>query len=243
MNRTIARITMRQLLGRRRTLLLAALGVLMVLVAAIHALGGDATDAAEWTTQLLATFGITTLLPIVALIIGTGAFGAEIDDGTIVHVLAKPVARWRIVATKLLVATVLTALLTSVPIAIAAVIAGGDRGPELALAFGVGDMLGSLVYCALFVAVGLVTSRAFIVGLIYVLVWEGFLAALFAGTRTFSVRQQAFAVADAITGVADVVGETLAPTTALVVAALAVAVAVFIAVRRLGAFEIRGETA
>jgi ABC-2 type transport system permease protein len=242
MNRTIAFITMRQLLGRRRTLLLAGLGGLLLLVAGLHALG-DATDSFEWTTQLLATFGITTLLPLVALIIGSGAFGAEIDDGTIVHLLAKPVARWRIVVTKVVVATMLTALLTAVPIAIAAFIAGGARGASLALAFVVADLLGSVVYCALFLAAGLVTSRAFIVGLIYVLVWEGFLAALFAGTRTFSVRQQALGVADAITSVEGVNGETLAPTTALIVAALAVALALIVAIRRLGAFEIRGETA
>ena len=243
MNRTIGIITVRQLLGRRRTLLLAGLGALMVLVAVIHALGDDPADPAEWTTQLLSTFGLATLLPLVALIIGTGAFGAEIDDGTIVHVLAKPIARWRIVGTKLIVAALLTSVLTVVPIVVAATVAGGDRGLTLALAFGAGGILGSLVYCALFVAAGLVTSRAFIVGLIYVLVWEGFLAGLFAGTRTFSVRQQALAMADAIADVSGVLGEMLATPTALVVAALAVAAAVIVAVRRLSAFEIRGETA
>jgi ABC-2 type transport system permease protein len=242
MNRTIAVLTMRQLLGRRRTLLLAALGALMLVVAIIHRLGGDTSDAAEWTIQLLATFGITTLLPLVALIIGTGAFGAEVDDGTIVHLLAKPVPRWQIVLTKAIVAAVLTGLLTAIPIAAAALMAGGERGGSLAVAFVVGDLLGSLVYTALFLAAGLVTSRAFIVGLIYVLVWEGFLAALFAGTKTFSVRQQALSVADSFTSVQDVLGETLALPTALVVAALAVVVAMVIAVRRLGAFEIRGET-
>jgi ABC-2 type transport system permease protein len=243
MNRTIAILTMRQLLGRRRTLLLAGLGGLMLLVAVVHGLSGETADATEWTTQLLATFGITTLLPLVALIIGTGAFGAEIDDGTIIHLLAKPVARWRIVVTKVVVATVLTALLTSLPIAVAALIAGGERGPSLAIAFGAADLLGSVVYCALFLAAGLVTSRAFIVGLIYVLVWEGFLAALFAGTKTFSVRQGALAIADSIGDVGDVLGDTLEPSTALIVAALAVAAALVIAVRRVSAFEIRGETA
>ena len=242
MNRTIASITLRQLLGRRRTLLLAGLGALMLLVAVIHVLGDEPVDAGEWTTQLLATFGITTLLPLVALIIGTGAFGAEIDDGTIVHVLAKPIARWRIVGTKLAVAGLLTSSLTAVPIVLAALIAGGDRGPTLALAFGAGGVLGSVVYSALFVAAGLVASRAFIVGLIYVLVWEGFLAGLFAGTRTFSVRHQALAVADAIGDVAGVLGQMLEPTSALVVAALAVIAAVAVAIRRLSAFEIRGET-
>jgi ABC-2 type transport system permease protein len=242
MNRTIAILTLRQLLGRRRTLLLAGLGALLVLVAILRRLGG-AGDETEWTTQLLATFGITTLLPLVALIIGTSAFGAEIDDGTIVHLLAKPVPRWTIVLTKLLIAWALTAVLATVPIGLAGLVAGGEDGPTLALAFGAAAGLGSLVYCALFLAAGLVTSRAFILGLIYVLVWEGFLASLFAGTQTFSVRQYAFAVADAIAGVADTLGTTLALSTALVVAGLIVVAAVTIAIGRVRGFEIRGETA
>lgn len=243
MNRTIAWLTLRQLLGRRRTLLLAGLGALLVLVAILRRLGGDAGDEPEWTTQLLATFGITTLLPLVALIIGTGAFGAEIDDGTIVHLFAKPVRRSAIVLTKLLVAWLLTVVLSTIPIGIAGLLAGGDHGPTLALAFTAGAVLGSLVYSALFLAAGLVTSRAFVVGLIYVLVWEGFLAGLFAGTQTFSVRQYAFAVADAIAGVADTLGTTLALSTALLVAGLIIVASVMIAVSRARGFEIRGETA
>jgi ABC-2 type transport system permease protein len=243
MNRTIAWLTLRQLLGRRRTLLLAGLGALLVLVAILRRFGGETGDEAEWTTQLLATFGITTLLPLVALIIGTGAFGAEIDDGTIIHLLAKPVPRSTIVLTKLLITWVLTAVLATVPIGIAGLVAGGDDGPTLALAFGAAAVLGSLVYSALFLAAGLVTSRAFILGLIYVLVWEGFLAGLFAGTQTFSIRQYAFAVADAIAGVADTLGTTLALSTALLVAALMVVAAVTIAIGRVRGFEIRGETA
>ena len=243
MNRTIANLTLRQLVGRRRTLLLAGLGALLVLVAVLRRLGGEAGDQSEWTTQLLATFGITTLLPLVALIIGTGAFGAEIDDGTIVHLLAKPVARWRVVLVKLAIAWLLTVLLTTIPIAIAGIVAGADDGPTLALGFAVAGVFGSLVYSALFLAAGLVTSRAFILGLIYVLVWEGFLASLFAGTQTFSVRQHALAVADAIAGVADTLGRTLTLSTAVVVAGLIVALAAAVAVRRLQGFEIRGDTA
>ena len=243
MNRTIAALTMRQLIGRRRTLLLTGLGALLVLVAVLRRFGGEAGDEFAWTTQLLGTFGITTLLPLVALIIGTGAFGAEIDDGTIVHLLAKPVPRWRIVLVKLAIAWLLTTLLTTIPIGIAALVAGGENGPDLALGFGAAGVLGGLAYCALFLAAGLVTSRAFILGLIYVLVWEGFLAVLFAGTQTFSVRQHAFAVADAIAGVADTLGTTLTLPTALVVAGLIVAASTAIAVSRVRRFEIRGETA
>ena len=35
---------------------------------------------------------VTTLLPLAALVYGTAALGAEIEDGTAVYLLSKPVA-------------------------------------------------------------------------------------------------------------------------------------------------------
>lgn len=244
MNAVVARLTLRQLLGRRRSLLLVAIGALMVLVAVLYRLGNPSPDEMPgWTTQLLATFGVTTLLPIVALIVGTGALGAEIDEGTIVHLLAKPLPRREIVLSKLVVVVVITGLLTSVPMVLAALVAGGASGASLAVGFGVAGLAGSAVYAAIFMALSLVTGRALILGLAYVLLWEGFLAALFAGTRVFSVRQHTLAIADELADVADVVGETLDPVTALVVGGVTLVAATALAIRQLSTFEIRGEEA
>ncbi|MGH2429344.1 MAG: ABC transporter permease [Candidatus Limnocylindria bacterium] len=244
MNPVVARLTLRQLLGRRRSLLLVAIGALMVLVAVLYRLGSPSPDEMPgWTTQLLATFGVATLLPIVALIVGTGALGAEIDEGTIVHLLAKPVPRGEIVLSKLVVVIAITALLTSVPMVLGALVAGGSSSASLAVGFGVASVAGCAVYAAIFMALSLVTGRALILGLAYVLLWEGFLAALFAGTRVFSVRQHTLAIADELADVAEVVGETLDPVTALVVGGVTLVAATALAIRRLSTFEIRGEEA
>ncbi len=56
---------------------------------------------------------IRTLLPLVALVFGTAALGSELDDGTAVYLLAKPIARWRIVAAKVIVAAGLAAAVTA----------------------------------------------------------------------------------------------------------------------------------
>ena len=37
-------------------------------------------------------------MPLVALIFGTAAIGSEIEDGTAVYLIVKPIPRWRIVA-------------------------------------------------------------------------------------------------------------------------------------------------
>ena len=134
-------------------------------------------------------------------------------------------------------------LLTSVPIFVAGLIASQGLGGGVVLAFTVAAAIGSLIYCAIFLAFSLLTGRALIFGLIYVLVWEGLLAGLFAGTRVLSVRQQTLAFADAL---ADVPGTILDAqldlTTALVVGAVLLIGATTIAIRRLQHFEVAGET-
>jgi ABC-2 type transport system permease protein len=86
-----------------------------------------------------------------------------------------------------------------------------------------------------------VTSRALVVGLAYVVVWEGVVAALFAGTRVVSVRQHALAVAEAF-GAEGAVPADLSLVAGLGMAALISAMAFVIAVRRLERVELRGET-
>jgi ABC-2 type transport system permease protein len=243
MNLVIAGITLRQLLSRRRTALLLLLAGLLVLIAIIYRLaGGEGARSLSFSGRLLSTFGLATLMPLVALLFGTGAIGPEIDDGTVVYLLSKPIPRRTIIFTKLAVAALCSILLTSVPILVAGLIAAGGPADGLVLGFTVGSLIGSVVYCAIFVALSLVTGRALIFGLLYVLIWEGLLAALFAGTRTFSVRQQSLAFADAIANAPPHVLEARLPlATAAVVAGLIFVIAVALAIRRLSRFEIAGE--
>jgi ABC-2 type transport system permease protein len=244
MNGVIARITLRQLLSRRRTLLLLLLGGVLVLAALIFRLAGEEARSLPFTAGLLSNLGIGTLMPLVALIFGTGAIGAELEDGTAIFLLAKPISRTTVVLTKLAVAAVCSAAITCGPMLLAGLIAAGGLGEGLVVGMTAGAAIGSLLYCAVFVAVSLITGRALVFGLAYVLIWEGLLAGLFAGTRTFSIRQLTLSFADAIGGIpADIFDAPISVTTALLVGAAILAIATVIAIRRLGAYEISGETA
>lgn len=244
MSGVIARITLRQLLSRRRTLLLLLLGGVLVLAAGIFRLAGEEARALPFTAGLLSNLGIGTLMPLVALIFGTGAIGAEIEDGTAIFLLAKPINRATVVLTKLAVAAACSAALTCGPMLLAGLIAAGGLGDGLVLGMVGGAAIGSLLYCAVFVAVSLVTGRALVFGLGYVLIWEGLLAGLFAGTRTFSIRQVTLAFADAIGGIPTAIFDAeLSVTTAMVVGVALLVIASAIAIRRLRGFEISGETA
>ena len=48
--------------------------------------------------RILDTLVVRTVLPLVALVVGTAALGSEIEDGTAVYLMIKPIPRWRIVA-------------------------------------------------------------------------------------------------------------------------------------------------
>jgi ABC-2 type transport system permease protein len=241
MTAALLALTARALLNRRRTLLLALLGVLLVIATVVYRLGNPAgTESLDVTRALLADFGLGVLLPLVAVIVGTAALGSELDDGTVVYLLAKPVPRWRIVLVKLAVAWFVVVLLV-VPATVVAGLIGHDE-PGLAVAYAVAATVGALEYTALFLALSLITSRALIVGLAYVMVWEGAVAALFAGTRILSVRQHALAVAEAVGGESAAQAE-LAVGIAVAVAIAVTILAVWLAIRRLERVELRGETA
>ena len=76
------------------------------------------------------------------------------------------------------------------------------------------------------------------------LVWEGFLAGLFTGTRTLSVREHTLAFAQALANPAAKVFKADLPLgTAVIVAAVVAVAAVAIAARRLVRIEMAGEVA
>ena len=241
MTAALVSITLRALLNRRRTLLLALPGALLVLIAFLSGLGesGDG-DAVEVTRRLLADLGLGVVLPLVAVIVGTSVVGSEIDDGTIVYLLAKPVPRWRILVVKLLVAWLVACLLVVPAMVVAALIGSGDG--ELASGYAIAAVVGGLEYTAVFVALSLITSRALIIGLAYVVIWEGVVAGLFAGTRAFSIRQHALSVAEALGGTAAADTADLALSFAVGAAAAVSLGGAALAVRRLETVELRGET-
>jgi ABC-2 type transport system permease protein len=241
-NPVVISITLRQLLSRRRTILLLLLGVVMILVALALRLGLDDIYWDLYASRLLDNFGLATLMPLVALLFGTSSIGAELDEGTAVYILAKPMSRSSILLAKLVVAIACAVVVTCIPMALAGLVAGGEA--DLVIGFTVAGAFGAVVYCALFVFLSLLTGRALVIGLGYVLIWEGVLAGLFAGSRTFSVRQYALSVADALSDARpEVLDAPLPLATALVMAGVVTVVATVLAWRRLTRIEIAGETA
>jgi ABC-2 type transport system permease protein len=237
----IARVTLRQLLGRRRTLLLVLLSTLPVLLALAFRVAGE-TEIERFSRRIFDTISMTILLPLVAILFGSGAFGAEIDDGTIVYLLAKPVPRWVVVASKALSAIAIAILLTGGSTALAGFIdmvpAGGD-GVLATEAQVLAMVVGSACYVSLFLALSLFTRRALVIGIGYMLVWEGALSLMLPGIANLSIRQYSLGAATAIYNLP--LQETrLSAETAFLLAGVLVVASLAIATWRLMRFELPG---
>lgn len=240
----ITSLTVRQLVGRGRTILMALLALLPIGLAIVYRVGDMATVSEDWTTRvLLQGLVVTTILPLVALVYGTAALGAEVEDGTAVYLLAKPIPRRSVIIAKLLGAWIVTAVLVLVSGLGAAVIALGGLGPgRIVLGFGGALVVGALVYTALFVMLSVWTSRALLAGLAYVFIWEGLINGLFSGTRLLSVRHYTLGIADAIVDVpAEFFDAKLGGATSVALSVAVTILATWSAIRRLKRFEI-GET-
>src|SRR5215212_662832 len=121
----IAGVTARALLGRRRSILMLLLAGAPVLLGLLVQLGSGPRP--RILVPSLEGLVVVSVLPLVALVFGTAALGSELDDGTAVHVLTKPIPRWAIVIPKLAVAAGLTALLMVPSTLLSGLLIGGTR--------------------------------------------------------------------------------------------------------------------
>jgi ABC-2 type transport system permease protein len=195
-------LTLRQLAGRKSTLLLAGLCSLPVLLALVFRLSDPDTNSERWVAALLVNFVVTIVLPLVALLLGTSVLGDELEDGTAIYLLTKPLPRWQILLPKL-AASWLVAVALVLPATLAAGLIGlgEDDSRSLVTGFAVAVCFGTLAYLSVFVLLSLATNRALIGGLIYVFIWEGTITSIFAGTRYLSIRHLTLGIAGAVADV------------------------------------------
>ena len=237
-NPTVAGITARATLGRRRAALFAVPAAILIALTLVLRLSRPA--GTPWPDTVLGDFGFSILLPLTALIIGTGVLGAEIDDGSVVHLLATPVRRADVIFTKFAVAAGLTALFTAVPELVAGLIAPSSG--RLALALFAGALVGSAAYSAVFVLASVLTTRAIAFGLLYVTIWEGLLSNLVGGARILSIAHYSLGVANAISPDPDLRAGLSLPTS-LILAVVVTAGGLYLATRRLRSFALAGDAA
>jgi ABC-2 type transport system permease protein len=231
MNVTIAKLALQALLGRRRFFLLLAFPVLLIaLVTLITALtDGDAAF------EILPGLGYPLVLPLVAILAASSVLGPEVDDGSIVYLLSKPVSRHAVAISKWLVALAATLVAGALAILIASLITGDATR---AVAMFVGAAVAGTAYSALFLAISSVTRHAVIASLMFVLIWESLLGNLFTGVAWLSIGQWGIRIGHEIS---DELPDPANLPWAILASVAVTAVGVWFAGDRLRSFSLRGE--
>jgi ABC-2 type transport system permease protein len=231
-------LTIRALLGQRRTLALVLLSLAPALMALVFALAADAgADPHEFYSRLVQRLFIPVITALVALIVGVSALGDEREDGTILYLVATPLPRLGIVVAKILAAwTVCVALLVPSVIVCGLLSLTGDVTAGMLFWPALGVALAALAYSAAGAWLSMQVRRPIVVGVVYILLWEGSVATYAASADRLSIAAYGRAV------VAERLPESAAgvvsPATAVVVLLAATVVAALLGARAMTRAEL-----
>jgi ABC-2 type transport system permease protein len=237
-NATIIRLSARAVLGRRRGVMLIILPlVLIALAVVVRFLAGEGTGPAK---NVVGELGLGVVLPLVALIATSSVLSPEIDDGSIVYLLAKPISRHTVVISKTVVAFGCAVGFAVVPILIAGLLLAPER-PQLAFAYSLGALAAGAAYTALFAWLSTLSRHCVVLGLVYVLLWEGLVGDLVAGVRWVSITRWASAIVEATSGGAYVASPDLGVVYAIAATLVLLVGLTYLAGRGLQSFNLTGD--
>ena len=230
-------LTLRQLSGRWRLTILTVLAALPVLITWVTLHHSSAPTVQDFEKIVYATLLAGAIMPLAVLAIGSAAFGNEVDDRTLANLTLAPIARWQIVVPKLLA----TLTIATPFIAVSAGLVGwmaylGDMKAVAAMV--AASIAGVALYASAFLWLGLVTSQAIGIGLLYIVLWEGFFAGFVSGVRLLSIRHYAIALMHGMDARRFADGTQVSPLAAAVVALVVFTGFVWLAVRRLRAMDV-----
>jgi ABC-2 type transport system permease protein len=192
-------LTLRQLSGRWRLLIMTVLAAMPVLIAIITLRGETAPSVEGFENAVLSAMLAGSIAPLVVLAIAAGAFANEVEDRTLANLTLSPVPRWQIVVPKMLAVLTVAMPFIAVSAFITSQVAFlGDMKATLSVT--AAALVGVALYASAFVWLGLVTTQAIGIGLLYIVVWEGFFSGFVSGVRLLSIRQYAMALMHGLDG-------------------------------------------
>ena len=261
-NPTVAWITTRATLGRKRALLFAIPAVVLIVVTV--ALKAGRPPDRPWPSHVLGTFGFSVLPPPeirAAMSSGTAAKMMVSTVATTNLVMITDERRTGVASRWMTLPSSISAPSTQQPKISAvrgssteAVVTLHPNGPptvvpgmavnstDFAIGLFVGALVGAVIYNAIFVMVSAATTRAIAVGLLYVLIWEAVLSNFVSGARLLSVSHYSLGIANGIAH-DSTLGAGLTATVSIVMGAIVTVLALVLAVNLLSSFTLKGEPA
>jgi ABC-2 type transport system permease protein len=186
-------LTLRQLSGRWRILIMTVLAAMPVLIAALMLSSSDAPSLSDFEGSILSAMLAGSIAPLIVLAIAAAAFAIELEDRTLANLTLSPISRWQIVVPKLLASiTIAAPFIAASAFATSYIAYLGDVKAVMAVT--VSAIVGVALYASAFIWLGLLTTNAIGVGLLYIVLWEGFFARFVAGVRLLSIRYHSTAL-------------------------------------------------
>ena len=230
-------LTVRQLTGKWRLIIMAVLAVMPVLFTMLVVASSSAPFVGEFEEIVLSAMLAGSIAPFIVVSIAGPAFANEIEDQTLANLTLSPLPRWQIVVPKLVGAIAVAAPFV-VGSAFFTSFLGFNQDATAIVAVSVSAFVGLLMYASLFVWLGLVTKHAIAVGLVFVVLWEGFFSGYVSGIRFLSVRHYATALMHGLDPRRFIGEPHVGLGVAIAVAAGVFALFLFLSVRRLRRMDV-----
>ncbi len=182
--RTLWSVLVRSIVTRVRVIGLGLLGAgAIALGVAVHLSNAANRPDAAWS--LVDSYGLSLLIPVVALMFASAALGDLAEDGTLVYLWLRPVPRYQLALAAVAASVTVVVPVALIPLLVGAAISGG--GIRLIDATAAGGMLATVAYSAVFCGLGLRVRRALAWGLAYLLIWEQAVARVSHGAARVSL--------------------------------------------------------
>jgi ABC-2 type transport system permease protein len=226
---TLYRLFLSTQATRARIIALLLLGLVGVALGLSVRLNANA-DPLDDGTILLSLYGLALFVPVTTLVFASAVLGEPNEDGTLVYLWLKPIARWRIVFAALAATLTVTLPVVVAPMVLTAVVVGA--GPDLVVAALASCAVATVAYAGVFMWLGLRSKRALVWGLAYILIWEGFVARAGANASRLAIRANARSLLTHLAHGPERLS-SVSSSTAVILPLLAFVVAVWLTIRRL----------
>ena len=234
---SVYRLTLRQLSGRWRLVIMTVLAAMPVVIAVIMVSSKSAPSVQEFETGILSAMLAGSIAPLIVLAIAGAAFGNEVEDRTLANLTLAPIPRWKIALPKLLATITIAGPFIAVSALLTAHAAFlGDTRATVAVT--VSAIAAVAMYASAFVWLGLVSTQAIGLGLVYIVLWEGFLSGFVSGVRVLSIRHYAIALMHGLDARRFAQSDHLSVSVALAMSILVIGGFLLLSVRRLRRMDI-----
>ena len=230
-------LTLRQLSGRWRLLIMLVLSTLPMLIAALMLSSKAAPSMVDFESAILSAMLAGSIGPLVVLAIAAAAFANEVEDRTLANLTLAPIPRWQIVVPKLFATITIAAPFLLMSAFVTSYIAYlGDARATMAVT--VSTLVAVVLYSSVFLWLGLVSTQAIGLGLVYIVLWEGFFSQFVSGVRVLSIRYFSIGIMHGLDERRFAWTNHLSLTTAVVILVVALAGFLYLTIRRLRRMDV-----